>query len=158
MGGVVVIRVGAPTEPEMKQKKQIFEDSLNATRAALEEGIVPGGGISLLNASETLECLKNFEEDEKIGINILKEACFAPCRQIIENSGYDASVIIEKIINSSETNFGFNADKEQVEDLIKVGVLDPAKVVKNSLIHAVSIGGVVLISEALIGDAEEEDE
>lgn len=156
IGGVVVIRVGAHTEPELKSKKQAFEDSLNATRAALEEGIVPGGGICLLNASKVLDKL-DLKGDEKIGIDILKSACCFPSRQIIENCGFDGHVILEKI-NESPQNFGFNANTETVEDLIKAGVIDPAKIVKNSLIHAVSIGSIVLISEALIGNAKEDDE
>jgi chaperonin GroEL len=155
-GGVALIHVGALTEPELKQKKQAFEDSLNATRAALHEGIVPGGGICLLNASKVLDDLK-LSSDEKIGLDILKTACLSPCKQIIENSGHDASVVLQTIL-SSKINFGFNAISEKVEDLISVGVIDPAKVVKNSLIHAVSTGSLVLMSEALIADALEDSE
>lgn len=156
IGGVVVIKVGAHTEPELKQKKQAFEDSLNATRAALQEGIVPGGGICLFNASKVLDSL-DVKGDEKVGVEILKHACLSPSRQIIENCGYDGNLILEKI-KSSPANFGFNASSEKVEDLIKAGVIDPAKVVKNSLIHAVSIGSIVLISDALVGDAKEDEE
>lgn len=156
LGGVAVIRVGAHTESELKQKKQHFEDSLNATRAALEEGIVPGGGICLLSASKVLDSLK-LEGDEKISLEILKSACSAPLKQIVKNAGHDGNLILEKIKSSPE-NYGFNAEIEKVEDLIKAGVIDPAKVVKNSLIHAISVAGIVLNSEALIGDAEEADE
>lgn len=155
-GGVALIHIGALTEPELKQKKQAFEDSLNATRAALHEGIVPGGGICLLNASKVLDDLK-LSSDEKIGLDILKTACLSPCKQIIENSGHDSSVVLQTIL-SSKINFGFNAISEKVEDLISAGVIDPAKVVKNSLIHAVSTGSLVLMSEALISDALEDVE
>ncbi|GAB4184422.1 MAG: chaperonin GroEL [Simkaniaceae bacterium] len=154
-GGVAVIRVGAPTEPEMKQKKQIFEDSLNSTTSAQEEGIVPGGGIALLRASRAVDSL-NLEEEEKLGAQILKEACIAPVRQIIQNSGFDPSIILEEIY-PKENPFGFNAVTEKVEDLIQAGVIDPAKVVKNALHSAVSIAGVILISEALIGEAPEDE-
>lgn len=152
-GGVAVIKVGALTDPELKQKKQGFEDSLSATRAALAEGIVPGGGVCLLNAAKALDSL-NVNLEEKIGVDILKSACQAPCRQIIENSGFEASVILQTIL-ASKGNIGFNAISEKVEDLNLAGVIDPAKVVKNSLIHAVSTGSLVLMSEALIGNAQE---
>lgn len=155
-GGVAVIRVGAATEPELKQKKQMFEDSLNSTKAAIEEGIVPGGGVALLHASRALDALK-LEGDEAIGVKILKTACEAPLKQIVFNAGLDGSVVLAEILKS-KPNFGFNAVTEQVEDLMAAGVVDPAKVVKNSLMHALSAAGIVIISEALIGDAEEEDE
>lgn len=153
MGGVALIRVGAPTEPEMKQKKQIYEDSLNSTRAALEEGIVPGGGVTLLRAANALKKEKEFKT---LGAEIVFKACEAPCRQIIKNAGCDESTIIEEVLQA-QRNFGFNALSEKIEDLIKVGVMDPAKVIKNSLTHAISMAGVVLISEALIADSKEEE-
>ncbi len=155
-GGVAVIRVGAATETEMKQKKQMFDDSLNSTKAALEEGIVPGGGIALLNASKTIESLK-LEGDEAVGAKIVLQACEAPARQIIENVGLDPSVILKEILKSPK-NFGFNAISEKVEDLVAAGVIDPAKVIKNTLIHAASTAGIVLLSEALIADADEDEE
>jgi len=154
-GGVAVIRVGAPTEPEMKQKKQAFEDSLNSTKAALEEGIVQGGGIALLRASKTVEKLK-LQGDELTGAQILLKACEAPFRQIVANTGYDSSVVLEEVF-SKDINFGFNALTEKVEDLIVAGVIDPAKVVKNGLKFAASVAGIVLISEALIGNAPEDE-
>ncbi|MEI6242868.1 MAG: chaperonin GroEL [Chlamydiota bacterium] len=154
-GGVAVLRIGAPTEPEMKQKKQMFEDSLSSTRAALEDGIVPGGGIALLRASKIVSGTK-FSLDEALGADILIRACEAPCRQIIYNSGKDnGSVIIEEILRGSK-NMGFNVVSDKVEDLLKAGVVDPVKVVKNCLIHAVSVAGIVILSEVLISDAEEE--
>ncbi|MBI2809851.1 MAG: chaperonin GroEL [Candidatus Melainabacteria bacterium] len=154
-GGVAVIRVGAATEPEMKQKKQMFEDSLNYTRAAIEEGIVIGGGCALLRASKAVKL--EVAGDEAIGGQIVLKACEAPFRQIASNTGFDASVLLNEVL-SAGTNFGFNAMSEKVEDLIKAGVVDPAKVVKNALRLAVSTAGVVLLSEALIGNAPEDEE
>lgn len=156
-GGVAQIRVGAATEPELKQKKQMFEDSLSSTKAALEEGIVPGGGVALLRASAVIDKLK-LEGEEAVGAQIVKHACRAPVKQIATNSGYDGSVILAEV-EKAKSSFGFNAHTEKVEDLFAAGVIDPAKVVKNCLMHAASVGGIVLISEALIADApEDEDE
>lgn len=155
-GGVALIKVGAPTESELKRKKQSYEDSLHATRAALEEGVVPGGGMTLINCSKVLDDLK-LTGDEKIAIKILQEALVAPAKQIIENSGFEPWSILDQIANQKNGSFGFNAKTEKVEDLIKAGVIDPAKVLKNSLIHAISVASVVIVSEALIGDAEDEE-
>ena len=154
-GGVTVIRVGASTEPEMKQKKQVFEDSLNSTRAALEEGVVAGGGIALLRARKALLSLQ-LTGDEAIGAQIVFKACEAPCRQIIANAGFDPSVVLQEI-ESKEVGFGFNAVSEKVEDLIWAGIVDPAKVVKTALRFAASVAGIILISECLIGDAPEDE-
>ena len=153
-GGVAVIRVGAATEPELKNKKQAFEDSLNSTKAAIEEGIVPGGGVTLLRASKAASDLK-LEGDEMLGAKLFAAACEAPLRQIATNAGADGSVILAEVVKASQTT-GFNAVTEQVEDMLKAGVIDPAKVVKNALIFASSAAGIVLISEALISDAKEE--
>lgn len=153
-GGVAVIRVGATTEPEMKQKKQLFEDSLNSTRAAIEEGIVVGGGCALLRASKSID-LKLFG-DEGLGAQIVFKACDAPFRQIVSNTGFDSSVILGEVLGA-KPQFGFNAVSEKVEDLILAGVVDPAKVIKNALRLAVSTAGVVLLSEVLIGNAPEEE-
>ena len=153
-GGVAVIRVGAPTEPEMKQKKQIFEDSLNSTRAALEDGIVLGGGLALLQASAAIKTT-NFAPEELTGAQIVLKACQSPFRQIISNAGLDGSLLLEQIL-AKKGNFGFNAVTEQVEDLLLAGVVDPAKVVKHALLFASSTAGIVLLSEALIGNAPEE--
>lgn len=155
-GGVAVINVGAATEPEMKQSKQIFEDSLNSTKAALEEGVVPGGGVALLRAKNVIENLK-LEGDEALGAKIVNRACEAPLRQIVTNTGFDGSVILNEVEKAKE-NFGFNAITEKVEDLVAAGVIDPAKVVKNALTHAASVAGIVLISEALIAEAPEDEE
>ena len=154
-GGVAVIRVGAPTEVEMKQKKQDFEDSLNATRAAQESGFVPGGGSALLRASRVL---KGFElnYEESLGVEIVLNACLAPFKQIIDNCGKDSSIYIEGVL-SKDVSFGFNAKSEKVEDLIKAEVIDPTKVVKNALKYAASVAGIVLISEALVTDAIDDE-
>ena len=149
-GGVAVIRVGAPTESEMKKKKQVYEDSLNSTRAALEEGIIPGGGVALLKAARSVQL--NLPKDEAPGVQILIRACEAPFRQIASNAGFDPSILLEQILAGNKST-GFNVLSEKVEDLLLAGVIDPVKVVKNSLIHAVSIAGVALLSEALISDA-----
>ncbi len=154
-GGVAIINVGAATEPEMKQKKQVFEDSLNSTKAAIELGIVPGGGVALIQARKALDNLQ-LTGDELIGAQIIKKACVAPLKQIATNTGFDGSVVLLQVEKAKE-NFGFNAISEKVEDLVKAGVVDPAKVVMNSLIHAASVAAIVLISEALIADAEEEE-
>lgn len=153
-GGVAVVKVGAPTESEMKKKKQWYEDSLNATRAALQEGIVTGGGVALFRASRNLKA-GNLPKEEEVGAQILTKACEAPLRQIVSNTGYDPSVMIEDILKQDK-HFGFNALSEKVEDLFKSGVMDPAKVVKNALKHAVSMATMVLLSEALIANGEEE--
>lgn len=155
-GGVAVIRVGAATEPEMKQKKQTFEDSLNSTKAALEQGIVPGGGVALLRASKAIADLK-LEGDEAIGAKIVKMACEAPIKQIVSNAGQDGHVVLSEVRKSKE-NFGYNVLSDKIEDMIAAGVIDPAKVVKNGLTFAASAAGIILISEALIGDAPEDEE
>jgi chaperonin GroEL len=154
-GGVAVIRVGAPTEPEMKQKKQVFEDSLNSTRAAVEEGIVLGGGTALLHARNAIISMQ-LSPEEALGAQIVFRACEAPLRQIVSNAGLDASLILDQII-TKQGNFGFNAATEQVEDLLKAGIVDPAKVVKHALLFSASTAGVVLLSEALIGEALDDE-
>lgn len=155
-GGVAVIRVGAATEPEMKQKKQMFEDSLNSTRAAIEEGIVIGGGVALMHASKAAAAL-HVTGDEATGANIVFKACEAPFKQIVMNTGFDPSVILDQVL-AAGAQFGFNVQSEQVEDLLKAGIIDPAKVVKNALKFAVSTAGIVLLSEVLIGNAPEDEE
>jgi chaperonin GroEL len=152
-GGVTVIQVGAMTESEMKNKKQMFEDSLSATRAALEEGVVPGGGVMLLQAAHSIT-LPKLEKEEEVGAQILLKACFAPLRQIVKNSGYDASLMVDEALKCGKT-FGFNAISEKVEDFIKAGIIDPAMVVKNSLKHAVSMAGVILLTESIIAPVTE---
>jgi chaperonin GroEL len=152
--GVAVIRVGAHSELEMKQKKQVFEDSLNSTRAAQEGGYVPGGGVALLRASQKLKDL-TLPGEEKIGAEITIKACAAPFKQIVENSGKDSALLLEEILKK-KSDFGFNALTEQIENLITSQIIDPAKVVKNCLTYATSAAGVVLISEALVTEVQEE--
>lgn len=154
-GGVAVIKVGAATEPEMKQKKQMFEDSLNSTKAALEEGIVIGGGCALLRAAKTASL--SLQGDEALGAKIVLAACEAPFKQIVTNTGLDSSVILGDVM-AQGASFGFNALTEKVEDLLLAGVVDPAKVSKNALRFAIATAGVVILSETLIGNAPEEEE
>ena len=154
--GIAVIRVGGHSEPEMQQSKQVFEDSLSSTKAAKESGFVPGGGISLLRASLTIDEL-DLESDEKLGAMIVKKALEAPTRQIIHNTGFDPSLMVEKILQSGDS-FGFNAKSENIEDLLLSNIVDPTMVVKSALQFAASTTGIVLLSEALIGDAPEDDE
>ena len=130
----------------------MFEDSLHATRAALENGIVPGGGMALLRSSKKIELLN--DKEEKVGAEILIQACTAPFRQIVTNSGLNPSILYEEVLLKGNS-YGFNALTEKIEDLFQAGVIDPVKVVKNSLIHAVSIAGIVLLSEALMVNAKE---
>jgi len=139
----------------VKQKKQMFEDSLNATLAAIKEGFVIGGGGALLRASRSTSL--TLSGDEGVGAQILLKACEAPFRQIISNAGLDSSILLDEVV-AAEPHFGFNALSEKVEDLLKSGVVDPAKVVRNGLRFAVSTAGVVLLSEVLIGNAPEEEE
>jgi chaperonin GroEL len=155
-GGVAVIKLGAFTQPEMQQKKQLFEDSLNSTKAALEEGVVPGGGVALLRAKEAIDALK-LQGDEALGAKIVATACEAPLKQIASNAGWDGSVVLNDV-REAKPSFGFNAQTEKVEDLMAAGVIDPAKVVKTALTRAASAAGIVLISEALIADADEDEE
>lgn len=155
-GGVAVIRLGAATETELNQRKQICEDSLNSTKAAIKSGVVPGGGVALLRASKVIGNL-NLEGDELAGAKIVGLACEAPIRQIITNAGFDGSVVLAEVMKA-KPKFGFNAMSEIVEDMVAAGVIDPALVVKNALTYAASVAGIVLISEALIGDAPEDEE
>jgi chaperonin GroEL len=153
-GGVAIIKVGAATETEMKEKKARVEDALHATRAAVEEGIVPGGGVALLRAAKGLDTLK-LVGDEQIGVNIVKRACEEPVRQIVGNAGYEGAVIIEKIHNANDANYGFNAATAQYEDLVKSGVIDPTKVTRSALQNASSIAALMLTTEAMIAEIPE---
>ena len=153
-GGVAQIRVGAATEPELKNKKQSFEDSLNSTKAALESGIVPGGGVALLFAANAIKKL-NLSGDELLGAKIVQQACETPIRQIVFNTGRDSSVVLAEIMKKGMP-FGYNALTEEVEDLIATGVIDPVKVVKSAILYASSAAGITMISEALIADAKED--
>jgi len=151
IGGVAVIRVGAATEVEMKEKKARVEDALHATRAAVEEGIVPGGGVALIRASAALDKLSGGTEEEKVGINIIRRAVEEPCRQIANNAGWEGSIVLDKIRNSKGAN-GFNAHTEEFEDLIKAGIIDPTKVVRTALLNAASVAGLLLTTEATVAE------
>jgi chaperonin GroEL len=153
-GGVAVIKVGAATETEMKEKKARVEDALHATRAAVEEGIVPGGGVALLRAAAVLEGLKS-DHDEKIGVDIVRRACEEPVRQIVGNAGYEGAIVIEKIRANKDHNFGFNAQSAEYEDLVKSGVIDPTKVTRSALQNASSIAALMLTTEAMVAEIPE---
>ena len=154
VGGVAVIKVGAATETEMKEKKARVEDAMHATKAAVEEGIVPGGGVALLRASKALDTLK-LEGDQKIGVQIIRRAIEEPCRWIATNAGLEGSIIVAQV-KDGKGDEGFNAATEVFEDLVKAGVIDPAKVVRNALQNASSIASLLLTTEALICDIPEE--
>jgi chaperonin GroEL len=155
VGGVAVIKVGAATETEMKEKKARVEDAMHATRAAVEEGIVPGGGVALARCVKALENLK-LEGDEQIGVNIVKRAITEPLRQIAENAGEEGAIVIGKVHDSKDNNFGYNALTGEYEDLVKAGVLDPTKVVRTALTNAGSIAALMLTTEALVAEIPEE--
>src|ERR1700678_2139234 len=157
VGGVAVIKVGAATETELKEKKARVEDAMHATRAAVEEGIVPGGGVALVRCIPALEKLK-LQEDDAIGVNIVKRALEEPLRQIAHNAGHEGAVILGKIRESEEENFGFNADTGEFGDMVKAGVIDPAKVTRLALQNAASIAGLMLTTEALVADIKEPKE
>ncbi|MDR0486183.1 MAG: chaperonin GroEL, partial [Elusimicrobiota bacterium] len=157
VGGVAVINVGAATESAMKTKKFKVEDALNATRAGVEEGIVAGGGVSLLKAQNVLSSVKPADSDEATGIAIVSKALESPIRMIVENAGLEASVIVDKIKNSKELAFGYNADTDEYVDLVKEGIVDPAKVTRTALENAASIASLILTTETLVTDIPEKN-
>jgi chaperonin GroEL len=154
-GGVAVINVGAATESEMKEKKARVEDALHATRAAVEEGIVPGGGVALLRAQKALKGLKLEEADEQIGVEIVRRAVEEPIRMIVQNAGGEGSIVVEKVKASKDNNFGYNALTDTYEDLVAAGVIDPTKVTRTALQNAASIAGLLLTTEATIVERAE---
>ena len=154
-GGVAVVKVGAATETEMKEKKHRVEDALQATRAALEEGIVPGGGVALLNAQEAIDA-KDLDGDEATGAEIIRKSLEEPIRQIAENSGMEGSVVVEKI-RGLKPGEGLNADTGEYGDLIKIGVIDPTMVTRSALQNAASIGKNILTTEAIVAEPPEKD-
>jgi chaperonin GroEL len=154
-GGVAVINVGAPTESEMKEKKARVEDALHATRAAVEEGIVPGGGVALIRAQKALKVLKLEESDEQIGVDIVRRAIEEPMRIIVQNAGGEGSIVVEKIRQSKDNSYGYNALTDEYEDLVAAGVIDPTKVTRTALQNAASIAGLLLTTEALIVEKKE---
>jgi chaperonin GroEL len=162
VGGVAVIKVGAATETEMKEKKARVEDAMHATRAAVEEGIVPGGGVALVRAAKALEkFLTNKagegDPDEQIGVNIVRRALEEPLRQIVQNAGKEGAVVVERVRSEKNENFGFNAQTEKYEDLVKAGVIDPAMVTRIALQNAASIAGLMLTTEAMVAEVPEDD-
>ena len=162
VGGVAVIKVGAATETEMKEKKARVEDAMHATRAAVEEGIVAGGGVALVRAAKALEKFLTNKDgqgdpDEQIGVNIVRRALEEPLRQIVQNAGKEGAVVVERVRSEKNENFGFNAQTEEYEDLVKAGVIDPTKVTRCALQNAASIAGLMLTTEAMVCELPEED-
>jgi chaperonin GroEL len=153
-GGVAIINVGAATETELKEKKARVEDALHATRAAVEEGIVPGGGVALIRAQSALERIRG-TEDEKTGVEIVRRALEEPIRLIAQNAGAEGSIVVAKVRESKDRNFGYNAQTDAYEDLVKAGVIDPTKVTRTALQNAASIAGLLLTTEAVVADKQE---
>ena len=156
-GGVALIKVGAATEVEMKEKKARVEDALHATRAAVEEGVLPGGGVALLRASKVLEKLK-VSSDQAPGVDIIRKACEEPLRQIVMNAGGEPSIVVDKVLNGGKGAFGYNAATDTFEDLLKAGVIDPTKVARSALQNAASVSGLLLTTEALVAEMPAEDD
>jgi chaperonin GroEL len=154
-GGVAVIRVGGSTEVEVKERKDRVDDSLHATRAAVEEGIVPGGGVALARASLILSKLKADNDDQRFGIEIVRKAIQTPLRQIAENAGEDGAVISGKTLEKDEYNYGFDAQSGEFKDLVKAGIIDPTKVVRTALQDAASVAGLLVTTEAMIAEKPE---
>ncbi|HKP86391.1 MAG TPA: chaperonin GroEL [Blastocatellia bacterium] len=157
VGGVAVIKVGAATETELKEKKARVEDAMHATKAAVEEGIVPGGGVAFLRAQKALEGLKLDNDDENIGVGIVKRALEEPLRQIVGNAGHEGAVIVDKVRAAKSASYGFNAETEEYGDLIQMGVVDPTKVTRSALQNAASIAGLLLTTEALVSEIPEQE-
>ena len=158
VGGVAVINVGAATETEMKEKKARVEDALHATRAAVEEGIVPGGGVALLRCIAALEKIKTDNDDQRIGVDIVRRALEEPIRQIINNAGLESSIIVEKVKESKDVNFGFDAQNEEYVDMMKAGIIDPTKVTRSALQNAASVASLMLTTEVMITEIPEKEE
>ncbi len=156
-GGVAVIRVGGATEVEVKEKKDRVDDALNATRAAVEEGILPGGGVALLRALSTVTNIKTLNDDQKTGVEIVRKAISSPARQIIENAGDDSAVIVGKLLESKDYAYGYNAQTGEYVDLIKAGIIDPTKVVRTAIQDAASIAGLLITTEAMIAETPKKD-
>ncbi|HLJ06337.1 MAG TPA: TCP-1/cpn60 chaperonin family protein, partial [Acetobacteraceae bacterium] len=154
-GGVAVIRVGGSTEVEVKERKDRVDDSLHATRAAVEEGIVPGGGVALARASLILAKLKADNDDQRFGVEIVRKAIMMPLRQIAENAGEDGAVIAGKVLDKDEYNWGFDAQTGEFKDLVKAGIIDPTKVVRTALQDAASVAGLLVTTEAMVAEKPE---
>ena len=156
-GGVAVLRVGGASEVEVKEKKDRIDDALNATRAAVKEGVVAGGGVALLYSAKVLDSLKPENQDQKVGIDIIRKATQAPIRQIAENAGVDGAVVAGKLLESTDTNFGYNAQSGEYTDMVKAGIIDPTKVVRTALQDAASVGGLLLTTEAMVTEAPQKE-
>jgi len=154
-GGVAVIRVGGATESEVKERKDRVEDAMNATRAAVEEGIVPGGGVALLYAIQSLDKVKPANHDQQVGVDIVRRSLQAPVRQIAENAGHDGAVVVGKLVDKNNQSWGFDAQAEQYVDMFKAGVIDPTKVVRVALQDAASVAGLLITTEALVAEKPE---
>jgi len=154
-GGVAIIRVGGATEVEVKERKDRVEDAMHATRAAVEEGIVPGGGVALLYAGKVLEKLQPENEDQRVGIEIVRRALRAPVRQIAENAGVDGSIVIGKLTDQKNGTFGFDAQRGEYVDMVKAGIIDPTKVVRTALQDAASIASLLITTEAMVAERPE---
>jgi chaperonin GroEL len=151
-GGVALIRVGGATEVEVKERKDRVDDALHATRAAVEEGILPGGGVALLRSLKALDGVTPSHPDQKAGVDIVRRAIQVPARQIVQNAGGDGSLVVGKLLESSDYNWGFNAATDQYQDMVEAGVIDPAKVVRTALQDAASVASLLITTEALVAD------
>ncbi len=156
-GGVAVLKVGGASEVEVKEKKDRIDDALNATRAAVKEGVVAGGGVALLYAGKALDKLAPANQDQKVGIDIIRKAMQAPIRQIVENAGLDGAVVAGKLLESEDTNYGFNAQNSEYTDMVKAGIIDPTKVVRTALQDAASVGGLLITTEAMVTEAPKKE-
>ena len=151
-GGVAVIRVGGATEVEVKEKKDRVDDALNATRAAVEEGVLPGGGVALLRSGHALKSIKVENDDQKTGVDIVRKAIQQPARQIVENAGVEGSIVVGKILEKDDYGFGYDAQKDEYGDLFKLGIIDPTKVVRTALQDAASVAGLLITTEAMVAE------
>ncbi|HZS84974.1 MAG TPA: TCP-1/cpn60 chaperonin family protein, partial [Stellaceae bacterium] len=154
-GGVAVIRVGGATEVEVKERKDRVDDAMHATRAAVEEGIVAGGGVALLYGIKALDKLKAENDDQKVGIDIVRRALQAPVRQIVENSGTDGSIVVGKLLDKSDPNYGYDAQSGKYVDMVKAGIIDPTKVVRLALQDAASVAALLITTEAMVAEKPE---
>src|SRR5213079_3207010 len=154
-GGVAIIRVGGSTEVEVKERKDRVDDAMHATRAAVEEGVVPGGGVALLYAIKALDKLTPANPDQKVGIDIVRKALQWPARQIAENSGTDGSIVVGKLLDSTDVNYGYDAQKGEFTDLVQAGIIDPTKVVRHALQDAASVAGLLITTEAMVAEKPE---
>ena len=155
-GGVAVIKVGGATEVEVKERKDRVEDAMNATKAAVEEGIVPGGGVALLHAARALKDLSGANDDQKVGVDIVRRALTVPTRQIADNAGAEGAVVVGKVLEAKSASFGYDAQLDKYTDLVKAGIIDPAKVVRTALQDAASVAGLLITTEAMVADRPED--